>query len=191
MKFLILSDLHYWTQKEQQYIVELTGYDSCFCLGDICFDFLQTIKRIVKSEIYGICGNHDTYKMLDEVGITNIHGKCVTIGNIDCVGLQGSARYLPDRDRCMYTQTESLKLVKTLPKADVLFTHDGLYNRYADPAHQGLKGVTYYARKQKPKYIIHGHKHIASCTKYHQSTIVCVYRAIVLDTITGEIKNVF
>ncbi len=176
MNFLILSDLHHWTQKEQQFIVNLTGYDCCFCLGDICSDFLQTIKRIVKSEIYGICGNHDTYTTLDENGITNIHGRCITVGNMNCVGFQGSVRYLPDCNRCMYTQAESLKLAKSLPKADILFAHDGLYNRHADPAHQGLKGITYYARKQKPKYIIHGHQHIANCTKYRKSMIICVYR---------------
>ena len=155
MKLLCCADLHnsfdlthFETQtydKEPDLIVTL---------GDISVQDLRIIKRTADNlgiPAIGICGNHDEPFALQSVGIDDLHGKVKTIDGVSFAGIGGSLRY--KRSNYMFlTQQQSIDVAKSLPKADVLITHDKAYTgwfvdtkaQFAKDPHAGLVGITKY-----------------------------------------------
>ena len=63
-----------------------------------------------------------------------------------------------------------------MPKADILFSHDGPFNDYKDDAHCGLKGITQYIKHNKPKTLIFGHLHKPNHFKLDDTNCYCIYQ---------------
>lgn len=192
MKLLCCADLHnsfdlthFETQtydKEPDIIVTL---------GDISVQDLRIIKRTADNlgiPAIGICGNHDEPFALQSVGIDDLHGKVKTIDGVTFAGIGGSLRY--KRSNYMFlTQQQSIDIAKSLPKADVLISHEKPYSgwffdkkaQYAKDPHAGLVGITKYIRQNKPKIHLYGHLHQRMTEEQHGTTSMCVYGIQLID----------
>lgn len=192
MKLLCCADLHnsfdlthFETQtydKEPDIIVTL---------GDISVQDLRIIKRTADNlgiPAIGVCGNHDEPFVLQSVDIDDLHGKVKTIDGVSFVGIGGSLRY--KRSNYMFlTQQQSIDIAKSLPKADVLISHEKPYSgwffdkkaQYAKDPHAGLVGITKYIRQNKPKIHLYGHLHQRMTEEQHGTTSMCVYGIQLID----------
>ncbi|WP_307993027.1 metallophosphoesterase [uncultured Clostridium sp.] len=191
LNLLVITDLHTVYEEEIQKIQNYI-YDCCILLGDIRFDDLMLIRKYVKGSIYGVLGNHDSYGILENAGIENIHNKVITINEIKIIGFEGSSKYKKGNSP-LYTQEESLKIAKTMSKADILVSHDSPYCLYKkDPAHCGLKGITEYIKKNRIPINIHGHQHINSkITLKNQTKVLGVYKCSLVNIKTQNVKHIF
>ena len=93
----------------------------------------------------------------------------------------------------MYTQIESIQEIKKLIKADILISHDSSYHLYAvDKAHEGLRGITKYLKKNNIKLNIHGHHHINSnLVLKNKTTVICVYQCGLVDVRSKSCSVIF
>ena len=183
INILVIADCHH-LKEEEIAKVENLQYDVCFLLGDINGNYLDMILKYIPIEkIYGILGNHDEYGLLESRNITNIHSKIININGTRILGFEGSSRYKTGNIP-MYSQEESIKLLKKCEKADILVSHDAPYQLYCksnDMAHCGLKGITKYLNKHRVFLNIHGHHHINTQLKLKNITnIIGVYRCALI-----------
>ena len=191
---LVIADCHHLKEEEIVKVKKLQ-YDVCLLLGDINGNYLDIILKYVPIEkIYGILGNHDEYGLLESRNISNIHSKVININGIKILGFEGSSRYkignIP-----MYSQEESIKILRKCDIADILVSHDSPYKLYSkanDKAHCGLKGITKYLKKNKIYLNIHGHHHInTDLTLSNGTNIIGVYRCAVIKFPTLEKEIIF
>ena len=181
MKFLIITDTHgifkaiYDQNKEN-----IPEVDQVILLGDHSTVDVKQIKDIYPNCV-GIYGNHDVYETLN--GVICFDHKLLG-SKFTYTGFNGSHRYKPTQI-FGYNQMESIQQAISLPKADVLFSHDGPFNQEQDDAHCGLKGIDRYIQDNKPKTVIHGHLHKPNhyTYKYFLSSaeVYCVYQLAVVD----------
>ena len=86
--------------------------------------------EVVKSKpVFSIPGNHDTWDMFDELSVVNLHGKSEVFHGVRFAGFGGSVRYKKG-PYAMHTQEECRKLIKDLPAADILISHDCMYGLF-------------------------------------------------------------
>ena len=173
MQALVIADTHgileqiYDLHKE-----EIPQYDIIVLLGDHSTTDIKFAKMLAgRRASFIIFGNHD---MPCHTTIKNMHGVLYNI-NPTFTGWQGSHKY-KETQYYGYTQEESLKEYKKIPKADILFAHDGPYNNNKDDAHCGLKGITKYIKKNKPKSFIFGHLHKPDQFKLFNTQCYCTYQ---------------
>ena len=170
-------------------------YDACLLLGDISGNYLDMILKYVPIEkIYGILGNHDEYGLLESRNISNIHSKVINVNGVRILGFEGSSRYKTGNIP-MYSQEESIKILRKCDIADILISHDSPYQLYSkanDKAHCGLKGITKYLKKNKIYLNIHGHHHINTVLKLNNDTnVVGVYRCAMIQFPTLKKELIF
>ena len=194
LKLLIIADCHHLKEDEIQKVKNLE-YDICILLGDINGNYLDMILKYVPNEkIYGILGNHDEFGVLESRNIKNIHEKIITVKGIKILGFQGSSRYKTG-EYPMFTQKESINLLKKCEPADILVSHDApfeLYCKSNDMAHCGLKGISKYLKKNKVFLNIHGHHHINTHLPLNKLTIVIgVYRCAIINIPSLEKDIIF
>ena len=108
----------------------------------------------------GVLGNHDDQGALERCGIYNLDRKVTVINGVSIAGIGGSHRY-KNGDYPMLTQKESIDIAEHCPKADILISHDAAFHvmKRLDKAHCGLKGISEYISRNKPKLNICGHYH--------------------------------
>jgi len=162
LKLIIIADTHNALNEEELInVLKLHyDYDLCILLGDHSDnDIMKILNNIPKEKIYALLGNHDG-NYIQNYELNNLNGNMFTIKNTNILGIEGSFKYKPVKFPS-FTQEESISFLKDLPRADILFSHDGPFDneRVNNPAHQGLFGITYYLFKNKVKYNIHGHIH--------------------------------
>lgn len=179
INILVIADCHHLKEQEIEKVENLQ-YDICVLLGDINGNYLDMILKYIPIEkIYGILGNHDEYGLLESRNITNIYSKIINVNGIKILGFEESSKYkignIP-----MYSQKESIDILKKCDKADILVSHDAPYQLYAksnDMTHCGLKGITKYLHKHKVFLNIHGHHHINTDFKLSNGTnVIGIYR---------------
>lgn len=196
IRILFLSDLH--SVKMEQWLSFIdkysnpTEYDMIITLGDIDNMLLKHIEYNFKTGFkYGILGNHDYIDKLEYYSIKDLHLRILEAGGFYISGFRGSHRYKTG-SAYMFTQKESIYLLKKFEKTDMIVCHSppkGIHDR-KDLAHQGLKGILKYIKKNKPKYCVHGHVHYNKVSKYKKTTVISVYGGIILDTDTGKVRNI-
>lgn len=194
LEILVIADCHHLIEDEIEKVNKLK-YDICILLGDINGNYLDMIlKYIPLQKIYGILGNHDEYGLLESRNITNINTKIININNIKILGFEGSSRYKTGNIP-MYSQKESIHIMKKCEKADILVSHDSAYQLYSksnDKAHCGLKGTTKYLKRNKVYLNIHGHHHINTKLQLKNGTnIIGVYRCALVHFPSLEKKIIF
>lgn len=186
---LIIADLHDWTLSELEYIRELE-YDCCCLLGDIPEAPLKVIKQLVQKPIFGVLGNHDTLTTLSDCGIADLNNKSVTINGVTLAGFGCSNRYKPG-EYPMLTQKESIAVAANCPPCDILISHDTAFGimKRKDNAHCGLKGISNYIKRRKPKLNICGHYHENIHQNFKHCDILCIYRCalVTFPSISSEI----
>ena len=194
INILVIADCHHLKEEEIEKVKNLQ-YDACLLLGDISGNYLDMILKYVPIEkIYGILGNHDEYGLLESRNISNIHSKVINVNGVRILGFEGSSRYKTGNVP-MYSQEESIKILRKCDIADILVSHDSPYQLYSkanDPAHCGLKGITKYLKKNKIYLNIHGHHHInTKLTLSNGTNVIGVYRCALIQFPTLEKEIIF
>jgi len=194
INILVIADCHHLKEEEIEKVKNLQ-YDVCLLLGDISGNYLDMILKYVPIEkIYGILGNHDEYGLLESRNISNIHSKVINVNGVRILGFEGSSRYKTGNIP-MYSQEESIKILRKCDIADILVSHDSPYQLYSkanDKAHCGLKGITKYLKKNKIYLNIHGHHHINTVLKLNNDTnVVGVYRCAMIQFPTLKKELIF
>jgi Icc-related predicted phosphoesterase len=123
----------------------------------------------------------------------DIDGWVVNQNGLLIAGLEGSIRYNRN-PRFQYTQGEMWrKALRLAPHLawnrlvrgrclDLLVTHSppaGIHDG-PDRAHQGFESFLWLMRRFKPRWLLHGHKHVyrpdeVTETQYHETRVVNVY----------------
>lgn len=189
-RFLVLCDLHFLEEGQLEVIPSL-DYDCCLLLGDIPLDALFRIKELVTKPIYAVGGNHDTREMYEKANISYVHGVLVEVNGLSFIGFEGSHRYKEMKELLMATQEESVKTAAVLPPADILISHDSSFGRYGEaPNKCGLKGISNYIKKNKPKLHLHGHYHIYDKYSVGKTSCIACYRCMIVDT-NGDTEVIF
>ena len=181
LKLIVISDTHghfaFGRDRLFEFMKSVAEYDLCVLLGDIhVYDLEQIVEIIPKEKILALRGNHDSYDLYEHVGIREMSGRTVTYNGVTFAAIEGSFRY-KDKEFPSFTQYDSLRRFENMKKADVLLTHDCMFEHSkTDTAHAGLIGITRYIYKNAPVWHIHGHIHQSYQKTYDNGTTEkCVY----------------
>lgn len=158
---LFITDTHGHMTKQafDEFISDIGEVDVIFALGDMSErDQLLLKQYYIGTPKYALLGNHDYYGQLEETGLSDISGKVTVINGVSFTGIHGSIKY-KDTDAPMLTDEESVKIAETLPRCDVLLSHDKAKKTEDVGSHSGLDGITWYLLNQQPAYHFHGHIH--------------------------------
>ncbi len=146
---------------------QLPSIDLIISCGDIEPEYLSFLKDRLECSLYYVKGNHDIrYTQSNPLGCENIHGRVVTVGSMNILGLEGSLWYNGGPNQ--YTDAMmkkilfrlSLRLWRKKP-IHMIVTHAPprhIHDRN-DPCHMGFQSYHRLLKKNKPNYFIHGHIH--------------------------------
>ena len=208
MKILLFADLHQFEQ-EKIVLISEDGFDSIVFLGDIkASTIMYIINCFPGKKIYVMLGNHDDRNVFVSVNqqqkineeffgekrekINNINLKRITIDGISFVGIEGSNKY--KESMIGYTEKEAEKLDIPAP-VDILLSHDSGYHDMKeykmDDAHTGMKKISEYRKKEKPKFHIFGHFHVNCHFEKDDVKCFCIYGSAIFNTENGTINQIF
>ncbi len=181
LKLIVISDTHghlaFSEDRFAAFMDTVTEYDLCILLGDIHpYDLKQILELVPKEKILALRGNHDEFELYEREGIKEMSGSTVTYNGVSFAGIEGSFRY-KDRIFPSFTQYESLYQLEDMESADVLLSHDCVFEHSKnDKAHAGLIGITRFVYQNAPVWHIHGHLHLSYQKEYDNGTKEkCVY----------------
>ena len=206
MKILFVSDkvverLYSPTIAERHRDVELIV--GC---GDLPYYYLEFILSMLNVPLLYVHGNHDPEKeyLSDGMAISgpsgglNLHCHVQKEKGLLLAGLEGSIRYKDGRFQ--HTQREMwFNVFYLIPRLlmnklvhgrylDVLVAHSPPYGIHNgdDRIHVGFKSFLWLMKVFKPRYLIHGHRHIYNInevteTQYMETTVVNIYPYKVLE----------
>ncbi len=184
--------------------------DLLLSCGDLPFYYLDFLATTLNVPFYFVYGNH-TFgahmrwpgKALPPQG-ANLHRRVVHHEGLLIAGLEGAKRYRPGAPH-QYTEFEmSLHCLSLVPRLlwnrlvygrylDVLVTHAPPRHIHdaEDIAHQGFECFLWFMRTFRPRYLIHGHKHVyrqdeQTVTRYFETTVVNTYPYAVLDLVPAR-----
>lgn len=178
MKILAIAD-----RPPTRPIPELVGEhhpDVIVTLGDLGLFELRALETITDIPKLGVYGNHDSGMYMEQLGITNMHLKTVEVNGWVFGGFEGSVKY-KQADAPMYTQEESIALLKDFPRVEVMLSHAppfGINDEPNDPTHAGFKGLLQYLQEKQPLAMLHGHTYPTEdqlVTSYGETRIVYVF----------------
>ena len=149
--------------------------------GDLPFYYLDFIVSSLNVPCYFVYGNHDLnvkqtsngVVTFDPPGWVNLDNRTVCEQGLLLAGIEGSLRYRPDGAH-QYTQTEAqLRLLRLLPAlilnrlrygryVDVFAAHSPPFGIHDGPdyAHTGFTAFLTLMDHFRPRYLLHGHKHV-------------------------------
>lgn len=189
MKILVIADTHGALNNILNNCKEELNVDLVILLGDIYRNELLIIDELFKEiPIIGIYGNHDIENLYERTHIKNIHKQLYYTNNISIIGFQGSIKYKPNQ-LFGYTQEESIQEFKDLINCDILCCHDGPYKYGDNDAHIGLKGITKYIKKHKPKILLFGHHHKNNYFKLKHTECYNIYGISIFNMDKTKILN--
>jgi len=206
VKILFVSDKvieHLYSPK----IVErYSDVDLIIGCGDLPYYYLEFILSMLNVPLLYVHGNHDPQQeyLSDGTSITgpgggaNLHCQVYKEKNLLLVGLEGSIRY---KEGCFqYTQREMwLNVLYLIPKLllnklkygrylDILVTHSPAYGIHngEDRIHVGFKAFLWFMKVFKPRYMVHGHRHIYNPseiteTHFNGTQVINIYPYRVLE----------
>jgi Icc-related predicted phosphoesterase len=183
-------------------LVEKFGdVDVVLSCGDLPYYYLEYIVTMLNVPLLYVHGNHDPpveYSASGQTstgpgGGTNAHGRVLRERGLSVAGLEGSIRYKPE-GKYQYTDGQMWRRVWRLTPAllrnrlvtarplDILLAHSppyGIHNG-RDRTHIGFKSFLWFMRQFKPRYLLHGHRHVynpleVTETEYEQTTVINVY----------------
>lgn len=180
--------------------------------GDLPYYYLEFILSMLNVSLLYVHGNHDPEReyLSDGSHITgpsggiNLHRHFHHEKGLLMVGLEGSIRYKRD-NRFQYTQQEMwFNTISLVPRfllnkllygryVDILVAHSPPYGIHNgdDRIHVGFKSFLWLIRVFRPRYMVHGHRHVYSPnevtqTQYEDTRVINIYPYKVLDI---EVKD--
>jgi len=189
-------------------VVEKFGdVDVVVSCGDLPYYYLEYIVTMLCVPLFYVHGNHDPpveyassgLQLTGPGGGTNLHGRLVKEKGTWIAGLEGSIRYKPE-GKFQYTEGQMWQQVLRLSPAlfynrliagrrlDILLAHSppfGIHNGH-DRTHTGFRSFLWLMERFKPRYLLHGHRHIynpleTTETQYQETTVINVYPYKVLE----------
>jgi len=152
----------------------------------------QQVSDFAIGPIHKMRGQGGQIKWAPE-GCINVDERVVYYKGLLIGGLEGSIRYKPNAPH-QYTESQmrfkiarmSLRLVYARIRwrrpLDILITHAPPYHIHngRDPAHRGFKAFLSFMDHFRPRYLIHGHRHVyhlqrPEVSQYRQTTVINVY----------------
>ena len=142
--------------------------------GDLPADYLEFIVSVLNVPLYYVMGNHGgSGGKVHPDGCENIDLRVVEFKGLLIAGLEGSMRY-NNRPDFQYTEMEMKARVAALSPGliknrvqfgrylDILVTHAPPYKIHdgTDLPHTGFKVFRWFIDQYKPRYLLHGHKHV-------------------------------
>lgn len=185
IRMLIITDTHGYLPTDIDKIRDLQ-YDACFLLGDIYQSDLDRLRSLLDlDKTYGIIGNHNYLNFLRDNGIRDIHGQVITVKDITFAGWGGSIKYKAPIELGFdgeFNGISSIEFAKTLPKVDVLLSHDSPLLDNKALSHSGIKGISWYLEQNHVSLNIHGHLHQNRIDKISDDiTSIGVFRIAMID----------
>jgi Icc-related predicted phosphoesterase len=179
--------------------------------GDLPYYYLEFIQSALNIPLVYVHGNHDPEQeyLADGSSVTgptggvNLHCQTYQEKNLLLAGLEGSIRY---RRGCFqYTQQEMWvnALMYLAPRLlfnklihgrflDVLVAHSPPYGIHNgdDRTHIGFKSFLWLMKVFKPRYLVHGHRHVynpteTTQTQFQDTTVINIYPYKVMDIETA------
>lgn len=170
--------------------------------GDLPYYYLEYLQSMLDTPLFYVHGNHDSEHeyLADGTAITgpmggiNLHCHSYNERNLLLVGLEGSIRYKHRGSHFQYSQLEMwfnafylipyllLNKLRYGRYLDILVTHSppyGIHNG-EDHIHIGFKSFIWFMKIFKPRYLIHGHRHVYNSlevteTQFKETTIINIY----------------
>lgn len=167
--------------------------------GDLPYSYLEYVVTMLQVPAFYVHGNHDWPEYMadgrtltEPGGWVNLDVRVVRVNSLLLAGLEGSPRYKPGAPY-QYSQAgmtgRVLRLVPHLllnrllygRYLDILITHappQGIHDG-EDWPHRGFVAFRWLMRCFRPKYLLHGHKHVYgpqnTRTLYRATLVVNVY----------------
>jgi Icc-related predicted phosphoesterase len=205
VKILAVSDRVVKSIYSAQIRERFADVDMVLSCGDLPYSYLEFIVSMLNVPCFFVHGNHDQpeYQSDGRVltapgGWVDLDGQAARAKGIILAGLEGSIRYKPDGDY-QYTEAQmAFKLRRMMPTLllnrlrygrylDILITHAPPFGIHdgEDYCHRGFKALLWFMDRFRPRYLIHGHKHVyrpETCqTRYGDTQVINAYPSCVLD----------
>lgn len=161
LKVLAIADYGHWLHLSKV-LQENPDIDVILTLWDLCSSDLEDIITTSIPKL-GVYWNHCAKWYFRLIWIENLHLQIKTINWITFWWFEWCVRYKPGWD-VLYTQEESVELVKSLTQVDILVLHSppfGINNNLDDP-HIWLIWTKNYVDEFSPKHIFHWHTYYNS-----------------------------
>ena len=206
MKILFISDKVVERLYSPKIAERHKDIDLIIGCGDLPYYYLEFIVCMLNVPLLYVHGNHDPEKeyLPDGAAITspgggiNLHCTTHIEKNLLLVGLEGSIRY--KRGKFQYTQREMwFNVFSLIPQLlfnrlrhgrylDILVAHSppyGIHNG-EDRTHIGFEAFLWLMKVFKPRYLIHGHRHIYNpCetteTQFMDTKVINIYPFKILE----------
>ncbi|MBU3952516.1 MAG: metallophosphoesterase [Proteobacteria bacterium] len=194
IKILAVSD---YIDKDLTRQVEdktLTPVDLIISCGDLAPEYLSFLRDRLDTPLYYIKGNHDIrYTRTNPMGCENIHGRVVSFGSLNILGLEGSLWYNGGMNQ--YTDAMMQKILFWMwfsiwrkGRIHLVVTHAPprhIHDR-EDRCHMGFESFKSLIIKHTPDYFVHGHIHQEfetageRITQFHTTQVIntCGYTII-------------
>lgn len=184
----------------------LQDIDFILGCGDLPYYYLEFLLSILDTPLLYVHGNHDPEKeyLSDGTAVTgpsgaiNLHCSTYREQNLLLAGLEGSIRYR--NGLFQYTQREMwYNAFYLIPRLvinkllygrylDILVAHSpplGIHNG-EDHVHAGFRSFLWLMKVFKPRYLVHGHRHIynpteTTETRYMETTVLNIYPYKILE----------
>ncbi len=184
--------------------------------GDLPFSYLEFIVTMLNVPLYYVLGNHCPpvresapciARRPPPGGGVNLDNRVLHAHGLILAGLQGSMRYNA-RPYHQYSESQMThKVLKLIPALlyhrlrygrylDVLVTHAPPHGIHDGPdlAHRGFRIFRWFMRRFRPRYLIHGHKHVydpreATETRYYDTWVVNAYGFKRLEITPSGVKS--
>ena len=199
MKILAISDRVVETIYSSRIRERFGDVDMVLSCGDLPYSYLEYIVSMLNVPCFFVHGNHDQPEYLADGrtltkpgGWFNLDERTIKIKNVLLGGLEGSMRYKPGAP-FQYTENEMtykawrLGLTLLMNRVlhgrylDILITHTPPFGIHdgKDWPHRGFKVLLRLMARFRPRYLLHGHKHIYGPeprrTRYRDTEIINVY----------------
>ena len=183
------------------------GVDIVLSCGDLPYYYLEYIFTMLNVPLLYVHGNHDPpveysssgRQSTGPGGGINAHRRLIQERGLLVAGLEGSIRYKP-QGNYQYSDTEMWSMVMRMAPAlmlrrltsgrplDIVIAHSppyGIHNG-RDRTHIGFKSFLWLMRWFKPRFLLHGHRHVYNPledteTQYEHTTVINVYPYKVLE----------
>ena len=199
MKILCVSDqidpLIYTDSIKQNF----AGVDLVLSAGDLPMDYLDFIASTLGKPLLFVLGNQHTKASPDHNTGIHVDVKIHREKELIIAGLGGSMRF--NQGENQFTDFQMYFRILTLLPAlffnrifrgrflDILLTHAsplGIHDK-EDPNYRGFKSFLWFMRVFKPRYLVHGHKHLYNLgevrtSKYCDTLVINAYCHYLIDT---------
>jgi uncharacterized protein len=199
MKILCLSDQVVSNIYDARMRDRFGDVDVVLSCGDLPYYYMEFIVSLLNVPCFYVHGNHDQPEHKSDGRVISSPGGWINVDRrtVECKGLligglEGCLRYKPNvpyqySDLGMHSRSWQMIPELILNRArhgrfiDILITHApprGIHDG-PDLPHRGFEVFTHMMDRFRPRYLLHGHKHIygheTRKTTYHQTQVINVH----------------